>query len=155
MTKALLIDFAFTLLFPKKQGYTGELNALHRSLAQNPNYDFMANFILNDPLIIFLTDLKEKYKIYMFTSGTIQDAPEISDKVNSLFERIFSAEEMMVSKKDPEAYKKIADMVDLAPKEILFIDDLAGNVQAARDAGMEAVQFKDNKSLMSYLDTLE
>lgn len=155
MIRALLLDFSFTLLFPKKSDYKGELNKLHRTLSQIPNYDFLANFGLNEELVMFLTNLKEKYKIYMFTSGTIQNAPEIKDKVDTLFDKIFSAEEMMLSKRDPESYTKIAGMIDLPKAEILFVDDMEANVLAAKNAGMEAFQYKDNKSLMNYIATLE
>lgn len=132
-----------------------ELNSLHRSLSQTPKYNFLANFELNEELIIFLTKLKEKYKIYMFTSGTIQEAPEIRDKIYSLFDKIFSAEEMMLSKTDPESYKKIANIINLPEEEILFVDDIEGNVLAAKYAGMDAFQFKDNLSLMNYIKNLE
>ncbi len=155
MVKALLFDFSFTLLFPKNKTYHGELNSLHRSYSQTPNYDFLANFELNEELITFLTEIKAKYKLFMFTSGTIQDAPEIKDKVDALFDKIFSAEEMMLSKKEPESYKKIAGLIDLPAEEILFVDDLERNVIAARLSGMEAYQYKDNKSVMNYINNLE
>jgi len=149
------LDFSFTLLFPRNVGYKDELNKLHRSLSQSPDYDFLSNFGLNEELMMFLTNLKEKYKIYMFTSGTIQNAPEIKDKVDALFDKIFSAEEMMLSKREPESYIKIAGMIDLPKEEILFVDDIEANVQAVRDAGLEAVQYIDNKSLMNYISMLE
>jgi len=155
MIKALLFDFSFTLLFPRDTNYRGELNGLHRKLSQTSGYDFLSNFVLNEELMMFLTNLKEKYKIYMFTSGTIQNAPEIKDKVDALFDKIFSAEEMMLSKREPESYIKIAGMIDLPKEEILFVDDIEANVQAVRDAGLEAVQYIDNKSLMNYISMLE
>jgi len=155
MVKALLFDFSFTLLFPRDTNYRGELNGLYRKLSQIPNYDFLSNFFLNEELMIFLTNLKEKYKIYMFTSGTIQNASEIKDKVDALFDKIFSAEEMMLSKRDPESYTKVSEMIDLPKEQILFVDDIESNVLAAKNAGMEAFQYKDNKSLMNYIATLE
>ncbi len=68
-------------MFPKDPEYHAELNALYRKLAQTPEFDYLANFELNSELMLFLTNLNDKYKIYMFTSGTIQNAPEIKDKV--------------------------------------------------------------------------
>lgn len=155
MIKALLFDFSRTLLFPKDIKYPGELNALHRKSAQDPNYDFLANFELNEELLDFLEHLKDRYKLYIFTSGTIQNAPEIKDRVAAVFEKIFSAEEMMVSKKEPESYKKIAARLGLPAEDILFVDDLPGNIQAANIAGLVTVQYKDNKSLMDYISGLE
>ncbi len=155
MIKALVFDFSRTLFFPKDKEYTGELNALHRKLAVNPNYDILQNFEFNEELMIFLGHLKNRYRLYLFTSGTIQDAPEIKYKTASLFEKIFSAEQMQVSKKDLESYKRIARTLKLKPEEILFVDDLENNVLAAKYAGLNVIQYKDNHSLMDYIDLLE
>ena len=155
MIKALLFDFARTLLFPVNKTYQGGLNSLYRKLVQTPNFDFLSNFELNEEAFIFLGNLKYKYKLYMFTSESIQDAPEIKDKVDSLFDKIFSAEQMMLDKKDTETYKKLADIMELDVQDILFVDDNPDNILAARDAGMTTLQYKDNKSLMNYITSLE
>lgn len=155
MIKALLFDFSYVLLFPKDTNYHEELNTLHRKLSLTQNYDFLANFQLNEELMIYITNLKEKYKIFMYTSGTIQNAPEIKDKVDALFEKIFSAEEMMLSKKESDSYKKIAELIGLPIEEILFVDDLEANILPAKYAGMGAYQYKDNKSLMDHIKSLE
>ncbi|MGA2910652.1 MAG: HAD-IA family hydrolase [Candidatus Microgenomates bacterium] len=155
MIKALLFDFSRTLLFPKDVNYRGELNSLYRKLIQDPKFDFLSNYQLNEEMLIYLGNLKVKYKLYVFTSGSIQDAPEIRERVGEVFEKVFSGEEMMISKKEPESYKKIAELIGLPVSDILFIDDSPVNVQAAGIAGLSAVQYKDNKSLMNYIDSLE
>lgn len=154
MIKALTFDLSRTLIFPKDRAYAGELNALYRKLVQDPKFDFLANFELNEELFLYLTNLKEKYKMYMFTSGTLQNAPEIKNKIDALFEKVFSAEQMMVKKNEYGSYKKVAQLLGLSPNNILFVDDLSDNINAAKFAGFDAFQFKDNKSVISYIETI-
>ncbi len=60
--------------------------------------------------------------------------------------RIVSGEEKL-AKPDPAIYKLLLEKFNLNPKETLFIDDRIENVQAARDLGIEAVQFISPKDL--------
>lgn len=153
MIKALIFDLSRTLIFPKDRAYQGELNSLYRKLVQDPKFDFLANFELNEELFLYLTKLKEKYKMYLFTSGTLQRAPEIKNKIDALFEKVFSAEQMMVKKNEYGSYKKVAQLLGLSPNNILFVDDLSDNINAAKFAGFDAFQFKDNKSVIYHLKT--
>jgi enolase-phosphatase E1 len=41
------------------------------------------------------------------------------------------------SKKDSESYRKIAADIGVQPDEILFVSDLEGELEAARDAGVQ------------------
>lgn len=44
-------------------------------------------------------------------------------------------------KPSPEIYRAAAAMCDTEPAKLLFIDDLAANADAARDAGWDAIHF--------------
>jgi len=149
--KAFLFDFSRTLLFPKDKNYTGGLNSLHKGLSENANYRFLDNFELNKELMDYLFSIKEKMSIYMFTSETIQETPEIKSGVSKVFSRIFSAKEMGMDKKDPETYKFISNELKLEPNEIVFVDDNSKNIEAAKKAGINVFQYKNN----SVIDNLE
>ena len=56
-----------------------------------------------------------------------------------------------LAKPDPEFYQILLDRYDLNPRECLFTDDKAENVQAARDLGIEAVLFTSPAALESDL----
>lgn len=134
MIKTLLFDLSRTLLFPANKDYTGELNKLHSELSSKPNYSFFENFQLDEGIMSYLKSIKDKYELYMFTSGSIQDAPEIKRRLDEVFKKIYSSEEIGLSKKDPKAYEYVAKDIGMAPDEILFIDDLETNVKAAKTA---------------------
>ncbi len=144
MLKAILVDLARTLLFPADESYPGGINDLYVKIKAAPGFKFSETFELNRGFMDYLETIKNKMPLYMFTSEWIQNDPAIKDMLSQLFIKVYSAEEMGLSKKDPEAYKVIAREIKLNPEEILFIDDSAGNVEAAEDAGMPAIQFKDN-----------
>jgi enolase-phosphatase E1 len=42
-------------------------------------------------------------------------------------------------KREADSYSKIVDALDLAPSQMLFVSDAAGEVDAAREAGLEAL----------------
>jgi HAD superfamily hydrolase (TIGR01549 family) len=154
MIKALLFDFSGVLLFPKDKSYHGALNVLNKKLRQNPNYNFLEYFELNNELMDYLMPLKSKIPVHMFTSGTIQESPEIKEDVDKIFARIFSASKMGVEKSDPESYRKIATEINCEPSEIFYTDDFGPNVEAAKSAGCNAVLYKDNPQIISELQKI-
>lgn len=153
MTKALLFDFSRTLLFPKDKTYIGGLNDLHKKISENPNYDFLESFELNKELLSYLETIKNKLSLYVFTSESIQEDPAIKNDVTKIFSKIFSAKELGLSKKDPKAYELIAKELNLNSDEILFIDDSSENLEAAKSAELQTLQYKDN-SIINELNTL-
>ncbi|MBG6082095.1 HAD-IA family hydrolase [Rubrivivax gelatinosus] len=55
-------------------------------------------------------------------------------------ERLFLSHEMGLRKPEPAAFARVCDTLELAPGALLFFDDLAENVAAAQEAGLQAVQ---------------
>ena len=58
-------------------------------------------------------------------------------------------------KPDHTIYRHILDKYDLKPKESIFFDDRAENIEAARELGMEAVQITSEDMLLEILSNLE
>ena len=154
MIKVLLLDFSRTLLFPKDAEYKGDLNPLHKELSQKGGYNFSNYFELNNDLLKFLKGLKDKYKIYIFTSGSIQNVSEIKEKLDEVFDGIFSSEETGFSKKVPEAYEHLAEKLNVKPQEILFIDDSEANIEVARSVGYWILRYQTNEKIMGEINKL-
>lgn len=153
MIKALISDFSRVLLFPLFP-HSGSLNGLHKELSVQPNYRLLANFELNIELLKYYESLSKKLPCYIFTSENIQDSPEIEPFIKPVFSQIFSAMKMGLDKKDENAYKKLAEMVNLSTSEIVYVDDSEVNIEAAKKVGMNVILFKDNKSLKENLQDL-
>lgn len=144
MIKALLIDFARTLIFSVDENYAGGINDLYDKVKDDPDFKFFEYYKLNTKFLVYLDSIKGKIPLYMFTSEFIQDDPAIKGKIYGIFKKIYSAKEIGMSKKDPDAYKFIAKDLNLSPDEVLFIDDSMENIAAAQKAGMNVIQYKDN-----------
>jgi HAD superfamily hydrolase (TIGR01509 family) len=155
MIKTILLDFSRVLLFPKDKEYKGGLNALHRALLEkNPNYPFKDYFELNEELFAFLERVKNRFSLYIFTTGSIQNAKEIKGRLDAFFDGIFSAEEMGVSKGDPQTYIMVARKLGKNPHQVFLIDDKQTNIQTASQAGLAVFQYTDNISLIHKINQL-
>ncbi len=154
MIKALISDFSRVILFPKDESYVSGLNSLHKELSKQSQYNILDHFKLNMELLDFYQALKAKVRFFIFTSETIQDASEFQPYLQPIFEKVFSAGKMGVSKQDAETYTKLAVEIGLQPHEILFVDDISSNVKAAKQAGMQTVQFENNKKVVDKISVL-
>jgi HAD superfamily hydrolase (TIGR01509 family) len=155
MIKSLIFDFSMVLLLPKDKEYSDSLNKLHRDLSVNQEYNFLDHFELNEELVNYLTKIKDKVELYIFTTETIQESPEVAPVLEKLFLEIFSALRLNLSKKDPLAYKTIIQKIHKKPEEVLFIDDTLSNVEAAREADLKTLHYQSNKQLFEKLNQLD
>lgn len=149
MIKAILLDFSRVLLFPKDKSYTGSLNDLHRQNLIKDNYSIFDYFELNNELLAFLEKLKNKYKLYILTSETIQDAPEFAPYLSPLFTKVYSALKIGFKKDESRIYHFIAQDIGFKEEEILFIDDTQKNLIAAQRAGLQTIHYISNKDIIA------
>lgn len=62
------------------------------------------------------------------------------------FQRVYASARIGLIKPEPEIYRHVLSDADLIAADCWFIDDLPANVSAARDAGINALQFHDAAS---------
>ncbi len=153
MVKILLFDFSRVLLFPTDDLYTGSLNNLYKEKKNESGFIFTNYFKLNDEILIDLKKHSDR-RLVIFTSETIQDAPEIKDKVHEVFDTVISAIDLGKGKKDPGAYTEISIKLGASPSEILFIDDSNENLIAASHAGLTTYKYINNDELIRKLSSL-
>ncbi len=146
MVKALLFDFSRVLLFPKGSDPVESLNGKYRELLEQGEFDFFEHYRLNEELMDFIYKLQDDYELFLFTSETIQEAPELKEEL-SVFKRIFSGTRMNLDKKEPVAYETIAREIGADIEEIVFIDDSMLNLTAAAQAGMQVIHYQNNEQL--------
>lgn len=152
MIKSILTDFSRVILHPKDKTFNGGLNGQYKELKQNnPEFNFHDYYEFNDDVLDAYHLLKDKYSFNIFTTGTIQNSPEVKEKLGDLFDNIFSAEELGLDKKDPHAYEVIADKLGIPIDQIMFVDDQDVNVAAARRAGMSGVVFTEHEKLKAQI----
>ena len=71
-------------------------------------------------------------------------------------ERVFASGRMGLRKPDPAFFAALTDALDAAPSETILVDDLARNVDAARDCGWEAFHLTPSRraALPGFLDAM-
>ena len=155
MITTLLFDFSRVFIHPKDQNYKGGMNELHHALnTKNEPYEFSDYFVLNEELLEFLRTIKNRISIYMFTKETLQERKEVAEKIDFIFNRIFSAKKLGLEKNDPHAYLFICKEIDKNPREIAFIDDTVTNIEAAEKAGLETIHYVSNEQTIEKIKKL-
>ena len=154
MIKVLLFDLSRTLLFPVDNKYKGTLNQLHKKLSMNPDYNFWEHFRFDDEMMDYLNQFRNKCRLCIFTSGSIQNSPEIRSRLDEVFEKVYSADEIGLGKKDMKSYAFIAEDLKVEPWEIFYVDDSEENVNTARSAGLSARTYSAFKKLKEDLEAV-
>lgn len=146
MIRVCIFDFSRVLLHPRQREIQS-INTLHAQLRESQEYAVLNHFELNEELLHFIEGIKVSLPVYIFTSGVIHNEPAIDQRIQQLFTKIYTAEELDVSKKDPSAYVLLLKLVNATPTEVLFIDDSEENVQAAKQAGLQTIVYQSNTQL--------
>lgn len=86
-----------------------------------------------------------------WSAETFHCAPELFPEVFALFDDVVVSGAAGVAKPDPEIFEVLGRRLGHPVDGVFFVDDAARNVAAARDAGMDAVQFTDAVALLGEL----
>lgn len=151
MITSLIFDFSRVLLNVKDKYYKGFLNDLHKEKSKEPGYKFFDYFELNEELLKFLETIKDNYSLYIFTTGSVQDVLEVRKRIDPIFRKIYSSEELGLNKKDSQSYLFIAKDLNKNLHEILFTDDQLENIKAASNAGLATIQFQSTEQFINTL----
>lgn len=100
---------------------------------------------LDERLLDCLKELRKRYRLFVLsnTNPYVMDwacSPEFSSKgepLTEFFDKLYLSYQIGVSKPDRRIFDFLIADADILPSESLFIDDGAGNVQAARQLGFQ------------------
>jgi HAD superfamily hydrolase (TIGR01509 family) len=82
----------------------------------------------------------------------LHELPEVSVNLKGIFKETYSVGSLTLDKKQPGTYRALANHAGVKPAEITFVDDKLANVTAAREAGIDAIQYTSNDALIKALD---
>lgn len=154
MIKTLLFDFAGVILNPPQEAAVEGVAEIHKEIFPKDPYYFANHFELNDKLLDFLKTQKEKFNLCIFTSMMLKEEPELREKIDPIFSKIFSAAELQISKSDNKSYEVIIKELGNSPEEVFFVDDSEINLLAAKDVGIKTHLFKNNEDLINLIKSL-
>lgn len=114
---------------------------------------FWAGDCIDKELMEFIHTLKKKYKIG-FLSNAFKGAREwVEGRFHFLdaFDLTIFSYEVKLRKPDSRIYRLVCERLDVLPEEVIFIDDMAVNVEGARLAGLHAIQYINKVQLKTQL----
>jgi putative hydrolase of the HAD superfamily len=111
---------------------------------------FRKRVSLNESVISLSKDLAQKNMPVGILSNTEFVTFSVIEDLISLehFKYKFLSYEIGHMKPDVEIYNYVIENTPIPKEEIFFIDDLKTNVESARNAGIDAVQYSDYNSLI-------
>ena len=93
--------------------------------------------------------IKIKEKKYIFTNGSHSHVKNITNQlgIEDLFDGTFAITDAdFIPKPSIEPYKKIIKKFDLDPKKSILIEDIAHNLEQAKNLGMKTCWLENNES---------
>jgi epoxide hydrolase-like predicted phosphatase len=76
------------------------------------------------------------------------------DGWDDMFDAVVISGEVGLRKPEPEIFRLTCDEISLAPDQCVFVDDMALNVQAARELGMAAIEHRSYEATAAELERL-
>ena len=136
-----------------------EARASHPELSEEIGA-YRANFPLSLPGLVsgtaeILYDLHDRgirlVALTNFSAETFAHMPELFPEIVSLFDDVVVSGAEGVAKPDPQIFRILARRLGHPIDGVFYVDDSLRNVEAARDAGMDAVHFSDSAGLRKKL----
>ncbi len=102
-----------------------------------------------------LERIRARYRVGFLSNSNEVHAEEIPKKFAALFQkddRFIFSHRFKVAKPDPEIFRRALEVLGAQAPQVVFVDDLIENVNAARSIGMQAFQFIDTITLTRELE---
>ncbi len=101
---------------------------------------FLKSGIERKQMFAILASIPDTYRVGMLSNNV----PVLCDRVRSdrrmeRIENFVFSNEIGVRKPDPAAFAALTSAMDMPAQELVFIDDNAANIQAARELGFSAI----------------
>ena len=111
--------------------------------------------VANEPLLEYIADLKSNYKVGMLSNAAANWLDKLfTPNQVRLFDAISLSYEAGFLKPHPVAYKAIAEKLNVKLNECVFVDDQERHCVGAREAGMQAICYKDLEQMKAELEKI-
>jgi epoxide hydrolase-like predicted phosphatase len=111
---------------------------------------------LNAELTAYLAGLRPAYRTGIISNSFV-GAREREQKrygFERLTDEIIYSHEAGISKPDPRIYELACERLGIRPEEMIFLDDLTPNVDAARNLGAHGVLFTSTAQAIADIDAI-
>ncbi len=111
---------------------------------------------LNRELVDNLPRLHERYKLGLISNANDDLRQVMTERwqISGLFDGMIISAEVGLLKPDRRIYELAVNRLGVQTDEAVFIDDVLTNVEGARVAGLHAIQYLNNRQVLSELESL-
>ena len=115
--------------------------------------EILPRFLLRPVMIDAVRSLRRKGYVIAIASDQVDwlDRLDERDHFYREFDRVFNSYRLGKGKRDATVFDDMADALQRASGELLFLDDNAGNVERAASRGMFAMTVRDAEGLAAEL----
>lgn len=109
---------------------------------------------LNEELVAYVTSLRPTYRVAMLSNSFVgaREREEEAYGFSRICEFTMYSHEESLQKPDPAFYLLACQRLDVAPHDVVFVDDKQPCVDAARQLGMQAVRFTDTARTIAAIE---
>jgi FMN phosphatase YigB (HAD superfamily) len=110
----------------------------------------------NEELIAWFRGLRPRYRTAILTNSFVgaRNHEEGRYGFTSMVDLAIYSDEEGMHKPDPRIYEIAIGRLGVPPAEIVFLDDIQPNVDAARAAGIQAILFTSNAQAIAEIEAL-
>jgi epoxide hydrolase-like predicted phosphatase len=111
---------------------------------------------LNWELVEYIRSLKPCYKVGLLSNAwdDLRQTIHTRWNIDGLFDAIVVSAEVKMIKPDPHIFHLAVERLQVQPGEAAFVDDVAENVEAAREEGLAAIQYQDIQQTIGELNRI-
>lgn len=150
------INHAYDRGFITHKEYLEQLLQLTGRKLDDIAYVERGKHVKNTALLAVITQLKTDYKIGLISNIATNWIREslLTPQEQELFDAYTLSFEVHLTKPDLEMFRLGAQRLGVEPSECVMVDDLPANCAAARQAGMQAIEFTTTTELVGSLAKL-
>ena len=107
--------------------------------------------VLNRPLVEYFGKLRPRYRTGIISNSFVgaREREQAAYAFQDLCDTIVYSHEVGYLKPDAAIYRLACERLGVAASEVLFLDDLRANVEAARALGMHGITFISNEQAIA------
>jgi len=110
----------------------------------------------NEPLGAWIAAHRTRLRVGLLSNSGIgaREREEARYGLSARVDTIVYSHEEGIAKPNPRIYERACDRLKTPPHEVVFIDDIPANIDAARALGMQGVLFRDTAETIRLLDSI-
>ena len=109
---------------------------------------------VNWMLLDYIRTLHPHYKLALLSNAWDDLRQTLHNRwnIDKLFDELIISAEVKLVKPDPRIFQLATERLGVQPAEVIFIDDIEENVEAARRQGMIALVYSDTKRIIAEIN---